>query len=137
MKQKYLIVKGDKNTDIVISEFVELASNEFSQLSEQTYKFTDINKACKAGTYQLIKTLRSPNFFPPVDTAEKLAAAIEELLHSGGKNSVEVVVDDVRVMNELDVEVDEIEDEAAIEDLDEILTDDDSEEDELAAEDEE
>lgn len=135
MKQKYLVAKNDKKTDIVISEFVELASNEFSQLSEQTYKITDINKARKAGFDQLVKVLRSPNFFPPASTVENLIAAIEELMQAADKNSVEVFVDDVRVMSEVEVEIDEIDDDADIEDLDEILTDDD-EEDELPAEDE-
>jgi hypothetical protein len=134
MKQKYIVVKPDKNADVVISEFVELASNEFSQLSEQTYKFTDINKAWKAGTGSVIKVLRSPNFFPPYSTTEKLVAAIDELMKDASRTSVEVIVDDVRVMNELDVEVDEIDDEPDIEDLDEILTDDDQEEDDLAPE---
>ncbi|MEW6079858.1 MAG: hypothetical protein AB1724_18770 [Thermodesulfobacteriota bacterium] len=137
MKQKYLVVKPDKNADVMISEFVELASNEFSMLSEQSYKFSDINKAWKAGTDSLIKVLRSPNFFPPHSTIEKLVGAIDELMKDPSKNSLEVVVDDVRVMNELDVVVDEIDDETDIEDLDEILTDDDQEEEDLAPEDDE
>ncbi len=124
MKQKYTIAKSDQNASIVISEFVELASNEFSLLSEQTYKTSEISKAGKAGTVQLIKAIRSQNFFPPIDTAQKIATGVEELMHDAHKDSVEVVVDDVRVMNELDVEVDEIDDNDDIEDLDEILTDD-------------
>jgi hypothetical protein len=137
MKQKYLVAKPEKNADVVISEFVELASNEFSLLSEQTYKYSDINKAWKAGTDPLIKVLRSPNFFPPYSTAEKLVAAIDEMMKDASKTSLEVMVDDVRVMNELDVEVDEIDDEPVIEDLDEILTDDDQEEDDLSPEEDE
>ena len=125
MNQKYLVAKDDTNTNIVISEFVELTSNEFSLLSEQTYKLTDISKAAKAGSEALIKALRSHNFFPPFVTAEKLAIAIEELLQDKEKKSVEVIVDDVRVMNELDVEVDELDEDDDIEDLDDILTDDD------------
>ena len=137
MKQKYLIARNDKKTDLVISEFVEMATNEFSLLTQQTYKFSDINKAWKAGEDQLIKAFRSPNFFPPIDTAQKIVAAIGELIQESDKTSVEIMVDDVRVMNELDVDVDEIhEEEEDLEDLDEILTDDDEEEDLSAEEDE-
>jgi hypothetical protein len=133
MNQKYLVAKDDTNTNIVITELVELTSNEFSLLSEQKYKLTDISKAAKAGGESLIRAIRSPNFFPPFVTAEKLAVAIEELVRDKEKKSVEVVVDDVRVMNELDVEVDELDEDEDIEDLDDILTDDD----ELPDEDEE
>ena len=131
MNQKYLVAKND--TNIVISELVELTSNEFSLLSEQTYSLADISKAVKAGAEALIRAIRSPNFFPPFVTAEKLAVAIEELVQDKEKQSVEVIVDDVRVMNELDVEVDELDEDDDIEDLDDILTDDD----ELPDEDEE
>ena len=125
MKQKYVIKKSDDNTNIFINEFVELTSNEFSLLSEQEYKATEINKARKTGSDDLIKVLRSPDFFPPMVTAERLAAAIEELMADRDKDDVEVILDDIRVMNELDVDVDELEDDADIDDLDDILTDDD------------
>lgn len=125
MNQKYLVVKDDTQTNIVISEFAELASNEFSQLSEQTYKISEIKKAVKAGGKALITAIRTPNFFPPFVTAEKLAVAIEELVTDKEKKSVEVIVDDIRVMNELDVEVDdELDDDEEIDDLDDILADD-------------
>ena len=137
MNQKYLVVKDDTKTNIVISEFVELASNEFSPLSEQIYKLADITKAVKAGPAAVVKAIRSHNFFPPAVTAEKLAVAIEELVLDKEKSAVEVIVDDVRVMNEeIDVEIDDLDDEEDIDDLDEILTgdddlpDDDDEEDE-------
>ncbi len=125
MKQKYVIEKTDKNANVVISEFVELASNEFSLLSEQTYKFTDISKAWKAGNDALVKAIRSPDFFPPYVTAERIIVGIDELMSDSGKQSVEVVLDDVRVMNELDVEVDDLDEEGDIDDLEDILTDDD------------
>ena len=128
MKQKYVIEKVDKNTQIVINEFVELASKEYSLLSEQAYKYTDISKALKAGSDKLIKAIRSPNFFPPITTAEKLVEGFGELLGDSAKSSVEIVIDDVRVMNELDVEVEDLDDDDTdMDDLDEILTDEDEE----------
>lgn len=135
MNQKYIIAKKDKKTELVISEFAEQATNEFMLLCEQTYKYSDISKAWKAGAGQLIKAIRSTVFFPPVDTVEKLAAAIDVLMREADKETIEVIVDDVRVMSELEAAIDDIGDDEEIEDIDVILTDDDDEE--LPAEEEE
>ena len=137
MKQKYLIAKKDKKTEIVISEFAELATNEYSLLGEQTYKYADINKACKAGPASLIAAIRSPAFFPPIDTALKIVAAVEELMKDADKESVEVTLDDVRVMSDLAAEVEEIDEGEDIEDIDDMLSDDDESDEDLSAEEDE
>jgi len=68
--------------------------------------------------------LRSKDFFPPAFLAEKLAQGVMELFGDSGKESVEVLVDDMTIMKEsepADFVDDEIE---AEEDIDELLDDD-------------
>ncbi|MFZ5565337.1 MAG: hypothetical protein ACOZBW_14965 [Thermodesulfobacteriota bacterium] len=124
MKQQFLIVRGDSKTDLFIRELAELEKNETAVICENGFKVSDLKKAAQKGIGELISQLRSKDFFPPAFLAEKLAQGVMELFSDSGKESVEVLVDDMTIMKEsepADFVDDEIE---AEEDIDELLDDD-------------
>lgn len=124
MKQQFLIVRGDSKTDLFIRELAELEKNEISLVCENGFKMGDLKKAAQKGIGELIAHLRTKDFFPPTFLAEKLARGIMELFHDAGKESVEVMVDDMTIMKDRETPdfVEEVlEDDEAI---DELLEDD-------------
>ncbi|MDY6824102.1 MAG: hypothetical protein SWH68_09975 [Thermodesulfobacteriota bacterium] len=122
MKQKYIIEKDDNKTDLVIREFSELEKAEYSLLIEQTYKLADIKKAAAEGTEALMTAIRTSDFFPPHSITEKIAVAVTALLSDSGQDSIEVAVDDAKILKEEEAGLEEeLEPE---EDIDELLEDD-------------
>ncbi|ABW69019.1 hypothetical protein [Desulfosudis oleivorans] len=123
MKQQFLVARGEAKTDLLIREFAELEKNETSLVGEHVFKVSDLKKAAQAGLGELITRLRTADFFPPAFLAEKLAQGVMEMLKDAGKESVEVLVDDMTVMKdqEADFVDDELDDD---EDIDELLEDD-------------
>lgn len=123
MKQQFLVVRGEAKTDLLIREFAELEKNETSLVGEHVFKETDLKKAAQTGLGELIGQLRTTDFFPPAFLAEKLAQAVIEMLKDAGKESVEVMMDDMAIMKdqESDFVDDDLDDD---EDIDELLEDD-------------
>ncbi|MBU3950136.1 MAG: hypothetical protein KJ882_02430 [Proteobacteria bacterium] len=122
MKQKYIILKDDENKKLIISEFAELDKEIFSLLCEETYENTSIMNAISEGKTELIATIRTHNFFPPILQADKIAEAIMVLEDSQSIQSTEVFIDDA---NHLAKEIIELLDDEPIdgepEELDEVF----------------
>ncbi|OQY10972.1 MAG: hypothetical protein B6I30_07880 [Desulfobacteraceae bacterium 4572_187] len=94
MKQKYLILKNDEKTRLIIKEFAELDKEIFSFLCEETFDDESIKSALAIGEDALIETLRTKNLFPIRIYAKEIAAAVTKMYESGNDQSVELVFDD-------------------------------------------
>jgi len=98
MKQKYLIINDKKNKQFKIQEFAELNKETLSLLCEETYDYVTIKSAVSAGKEALISTLRTNNFYPPGNYAEKIAAAVYQLHKSKAEEPVELFFDDINLL---------------------------------------
>ena len=98
MKQKYLIINDKKNKQFKIQEFAELNKEMLSLLCEETYDYVTIKSAVSAGKEALISTLRTNNFYPPGNYAEKIAAAVFQLHKSKAEEPVELFFDDINLL---------------------------------------
>jgi hypothetical protein len=94
MKQKYTILRDEKNKQLIIREFAELDKEILSLLCEETYDEKRIRSAIKKGREGLIAVLRTNNLYPPGIYAEKIADAVKELYAEKGKESEELFFDD-------------------------------------------
>jgi hypothetical protein len=98
MKQKYTIVRDDKNKQLIIREFAELDKEVLSLLCEETYEQKAIRAAIKSGKEDLIAALRTNNLYPPGIYAEKIADAVKELFSAKGKESEDLFFDDLELL---------------------------------------
>jgi hypothetical protein len=98
MKQKYTIVRDDKNKHLIIREFAELDKEVLSLLCEETYDQKAIRAAIKSGKEGLIAALRTNNLYPPGIYAEKIADAVKELFATKGKESEDLFFDDLELL---------------------------------------
>ena len=98
MKQKYTIVRDDKNKQLIIREFAELDKEILSLLCEETYDQKAIRAAIKSGKEDLISALRTNNLYPPGIYAEKIADAVKELFSAKGKESEDLFFDDLELL---------------------------------------
>jgi hypothetical protein len=98
MKQKYTIVRDDKNKHLIIREFAELDKEVLSLLCEETYDQKAIRAAIKSGKEGLISALRTNNLYPPGIYAEKIADAVKELFATKGKESEDLFFDDLELL---------------------------------------
>jgi len=98
MKQKYTIVRDDKNKQLIIREFAELDKEVLSLLCEETYEQKAIRAAIKSGKEDLIAALRTNNLYPPGIYAEKIAGAVKELFSAKGKESEDLFFDDLELL---------------------------------------
>ena len=125
MKQKYTIVRDDKNKQLIIREFAELDKEVLSLLCEETYEQKAIRAAIKRGKDDLISALRTNNLYPPGIYAEKIADAVKELLATKGKESEDLFFDDLELLTkESAAEAVKEQKENDSEKLDEVLEDD-------------
>ncbi len=125
MKQKYTIVKDDKNKQIIIREFAELDKEVLSLLCEETYEQKAIRAAIRSGKENLISALRTNNLYPPGIYAEKIADAVKELLATKDKEAEDLFFDDLELLTkESAAEVAKEQKEIDSEKLDEVLEDD-------------
>jgi len=98
MKQKYTIVRDDKNKQIIIREFAELDKEVLSLLCEEVYEQKAIRTAIKSGKEHLISALRTNNLYPPAMYAERIADAVKELFATKGKESEDLFFDDLELL---------------------------------------
>jgi len=127
MKQKYTIIKDDKNKQLIIREFAELDKEILSLLCEETYEQKVILAAIKSGKDDLISALRTNNLYPPGIYANKIADAVKELYRTKGKESEELFFDDLELLarsNEPEPRKAEEPVEDQDEELDDLLEDD-------------
>ncbi len=98
MKQKYTIVRDDKNKQLIIREFAELDKEMLSLLCEETYESKVIRAAIKSGKQRLISVLRTNNLYPPGIYADKIAIAVKELYATKGKESEDLFFNDLELL---------------------------------------
>ena len=125
MKQKYLILKNDEKTKLIIREFAELDKEIFSFLCEETFDDESVKSAIAIGQEALIATLRNNNLFPIGLYAKEIAAAVTKMYESGNDQSVELLFDDhdlLKEEQEAPAVEDDIEDETV--EIDELLEED-------------
>jgi hypothetical protein len=125
MKQKYLILKNDEKTKLIIREFAELDKEIFTFLCEETFEDESVTSAIAIGENALIATLRTKNLFPIGIYAKELASAVTKMYESGNDQSVELIFDDHDLMKKEREEPlvdDDIEDEVV--EIDELLDED-------------
>jgi len=102
MKQKYTIIKDQKNKQLIIREFAELDKAILSLLCEETYEQKMIVAAIKSGQENLISALRTNNLYPPGIYAEKIADAVIELYATRAKESEDLFFDDLELLARAD-----------------------------------
>ena len=125
MKQKYLILKNDEKTKLIIREFAELDKEMFTFLCEESFDDESVRSAIAIGEDALIATLRTKNLFPIGIYAKEIAAAVTKMYESGNDQSVELLFDDHELMKKEQEEPlvdDDIEDEVV--EIDELLDED-------------
>ena len=127
MKQKYLILKNDEKTKLIIREFAELDKEMFSFLCEETFDDESITSAIAIGQEALIETLRNNSLFPIGLYAKEIAAAVTKMYESGNDQSVELLFDDHDLLKKEQEEPaveDNIESEDETVEIDELLEED-------------
>jgi hypothetical protein len=125
MKQKYLILKNDEKTKLIIREFAELDKEMFTFLCEETFDDESVKSAIAIGEDALIATLRTKNLFPIGIYAKEIAAAVTKMYESENDQSVELLFDDHELMKKEQEEPlvdDDIEDDVV--EIDELLDED-------------
>ncbi|MBW2156940.1 MAG: hypothetical protein JRF45_05105 [Deltaproteobacteria bacterium] len=98
MKQKYLILKTEEKTGLVIREYAKLDKEIFSLLCEETFDDEVVKSALEKGKNSLIATLRTQNLFPIGIYAEEIAAAVTKMYESGDDQPVELFFDDTDLL---------------------------------------
>jgi hypothetical protein len=98
MKQKYTIVRDDKNKQLIIREFAELDKEILSLLCEETYDEKQIRAAIRKGRETLIAALRTNNLYPPGIYADKIADAVKGLYAAKAKASADLFFDDLELL---------------------------------------
>ena len=125
MKQKYLLLKNDEKTKLIIREFAELDKDKFALLCEETFDHESVESAIAEGKETLIATLRTQNLFPIDIFAEKIAEGVINLWESENDQSVELFFNDIYLLtksNEEPLILDYVEDEPA--EIDDLLEED-------------
>jgi hypothetical protein len=113
MKQKYMILKNNEKTGIIIREFAELDKEIFSFLCEEIFENETVKSAIEKGQDTLIKTLRTQNLFPQSIYAQEIASAVKIMFESGDDQPVELIFDDADLLTKAEekpLPLDDIED---------------------------
>ena len=94
MKHKYLILKNEDQSELIIREFAELDKDAMSLLCEETYDNKKIQSAVKKDKEAVVGALRTPNMYPAGIYAGRIAESVIALYESGDQDSIEVFFDD-------------------------------------------
>ncbi len=139
MKQKYSILKDDKEKKLIIKEFGELEKEEFSLICEVAFEYKKIKTAIKEGKQAFITAIRTPDLYPPAIYMDKIADEIISFFISKESASIEIVIDDKDLLSkklkdikeepgipeeepaDIDVSTNEIDSLLDIEDVDETI----------------
>ena len=130
MKQKYMVLKNDEKTGLIVREYAELDKEIFSLLCEETFQDETVKSAIKKGKDALVKTLRTQNLFPLGIYAEAIAEAVIKIYESDDDQPVELFFDDLDLLSkdrEQPLPLDEIEEDTV--EIDDLLDEDIPEED--------
>lgn len=82
MKQKYILSRDMEKEVLTIREFSELSKDSFTLVCEENYGLEKIERAIAEGKESLIKTLRTPNFYPVAIYIGKIADMVISLFEA-------------------------------------------------------
>ena len=120
MKQKFLLLKSEDQTELIIRELAELDTGKYSVICEEKHPAETI-KNLMNDKNKILEVLRSNNMFPPAHMIERIINALPELYGAENKESLEIFFDDMELIAkeaaaglELD---DDTDDDSSIDDL--------------------
>lgn len=97
MKQKFLLLKSQDHKELIIKELAELDTGKFSVVCQEKHP-SDVIKKSLDNPGKLMDVLRSDNMFPPSHVMDRMIESICEMFESNGKESVELIFDDMELI---------------------------------------
>ena len=106
MKQRYLISRDEKTSELTIEEYAviagnvkrheisALAKNDFTLLCIESYEGKMIKKAISQGKEALVAALRTDNLYPISIYADVIADSVIEIYETNNSLSKELLFDD-------------------------------------------
>jgi hypothetical protein len=94
MKHKYIIQKNGDAGAFSIKEYAELDKGIFSFVCEENYDPKLFQGMLNKGVKPILALLRTTNFFPPNQFAERIVRSLTALLESPDQDSMELLCDD-------------------------------------------
>ena len=113
MKQRYLISRDAKTSELTIEEYAVTAGNmkrheinaialdDFTLLCIESYEGTIIKKAISQGKEALVAALRTDNLYPISIYANVIADSVIEIYDKNGSLSKELLFDDLDLFEPL------------------------------------
>ena len=113
MKQRYLISRDEKTSELTIEEYAVIAGNlkrheisalakdDFTLLCIESYEGKDIKKAIKQGKDALVDELRTDNLYPISSYAVAIADSVMEIYENNSSQSKELLFDDLDLLGSL------------------------------------
>ena len=110
MKQRYLISRDEKTSELTIEEYAVIAGNlkrheisalskdEFTLLCIESYEGKIINKAILQGKEALVDALRTDNLYPISIYAGVIADTVMEIYGKNNSLSEELLFDDLHLL---------------------------------------
>jgi len=100
MKQKYSILLGKDENELLIKESGELDKGIFSNVFEEKYDRSVMEAACAQDDAFLIAALRTRGFNPVSACAEVIAKGLREFFEAGCVETKEVPFNDVSILKD-------------------------------------
>ena len=97
MKQKFLLLKSEDQTELIIRELAELDTGKYSVICEEKHPAETIKNLMHDKT-KVLEILRSNNMFPPSHMIERIINALPELYGAENKESLELFFDDIELI---------------------------------------
>ena len=113
MKQRYLISRDEKTSELTIEEYAVIAGNlkrheisalakdDFTLLCIESYEGKDIKKAIRQGKDALVDELRTDNLYPISSYAVAIADSVMEIYENNSSQSKELLFDDLDLLESL------------------------------------
>ena len=110
MKQRYLISRDEKTSELTIEEYAVIAGNlkrheisavakdDFTLLCVESYEGNDIKKAIREGKDALVDELRTDNLYPISSYAGVIADSVIEIYTEDSSFSKELLFDDLDLL---------------------------------------
>jgi hypothetical protein len=110
MKQRYLISRDEKTSELTIEDYAVIAGNlkrhevsalakdDFTLLCIESYKGTIIKNAINQGKEALVDALRTDNLYPIGSYAGVIADSVIEIYGKGNSPSKELLFDDLHLL---------------------------------------
>ena len=100
MKQQFFIEPGQDKNELVIKEYAEVEKDIYKLLCTETFDVKFLRDALKEG--ELVRALRTQNFFPPIDLVGLLAEKVTEFISAKSPERIELSFDDKEIFQKKD-----------------------------------